>query len=125
MLGFEQNPRPFTGRSFGLGDLRGPTDYRNAAWRPYSASAALCIERSRRPKTDDVLPDFRRVANATVVARTVQAAITLSDICSRSACRESCGSDRPVACYRSPAAWRGAFEASANRFSISAFLSCA
>ena len=41
---------------------------------------------------------------------------TASDICSRSACRESCGSAQQGACYRSPAACRGAFAASADPF---------
>jgi hypothetical protein len=45
--------------------------------------------------------------------------ITEPDICSRSAYRESCGFARQAACYRSPAAWRGAFAASANPVSRS------
>src|SRR5262245_27635895 len=49
--------------------------------------------------------DFRRFA------------ITAPDICSRNACQESCGSDRPVACCRSKVASRRAFVASADPFS--------
>src|SRR6516164_11107286 len=57
-----------------------------------------------------------------LVARSRAAiAITAPDICSRSAYRESCGSARQVACYRSPAAWCDALAASANPFSSSVF----
>ena len=51
--------------------------------------------------------------------------ITAPDICSHNASRESCGSDRTIACCRSQVASRGAFLASANPFSSSVFLACA
>src|SRR6266851_4181872 len=42
--------------------------------------------------------------------------LTAPDICSRSACRESCGSARQGACFRSPAACRDPFAASADPY---------
>jgi hypothetical protein len=93
---------------------------------PYRARPVDATHRSF-PGSADLAGNQRDqgLLDATVICASAVIATTAPDICSRSACRESCGSDRPVACYPSQAAGCGAFAALANPFSSSAFLACA
>jgi hypothetical protein len=123
---FANGSRATPGRSLAGKPLAGSCVLVPTRMWPYRARPVDATHRSF-PGSADLVGNQRDqgLLDAAVICASAVIATTAPDICSRSACRESCGSDRPVACYPSQAAGCGAFAALANPFSSSAFLACA